>query len=371
MTENAAESETPVSPSTPALAVYTDSVMTLEDVGRRLKELQTFVKAQMVVDEDYGIIPGTKKPTLYKPGAEKLCDFYGLTQDFQFLEKEDDWDTGRFAYTMKCLLTSKRTGTLIAAGVGECNSWEARYRYRWVWPREAPGNTPPDAPKNKKGQIRILNEDPYSLRNTILKMAKKRAMVDAVLSATRSSGLFTQDVEDLAANGAIDVEYTVKEAPKERTAGKTTQTDTKPAEAKKRANAASEPDTARPTADKDEATKAFLKMWAEVQPMVNREMVQRSLEIITQGNKLETCEGITIHYAAQFLEALYRAKTMGWPDKDCEKTFHAAYPTSGDPPTWHDLERMIQGVSILGDTPFDKGMDPADALQLGTEALPF
>ena len=27
-------------------------------------------------------------------------------------------------------------------------------------------------------------------------MAKKRALIDAVLSATRSSGLFTQDIED-------------------------------------------------------------------------------------------------------------------------------------------------------------------------------
>ena len=28
-------------------------------------------------------------------------------------------------------------------------------------------------------------------------MAKKRALIDAVLSATRSSGIFTQDIEDL------------------------------------------------------------------------------------------------------------------------------------------------------------------------------
>jgi hypothetical protein len=30
-----------------------------------------FVKAQMVEDIDYGVIPGTKKPTLLKPGSEK------------------------------------------------------------------------------------------------------------------------------------------------------------------------------------------------------------------------------------------------------------------------------------------------------------
>ncbi len=39
--------------------------------------------------------------------------------------------------------------------------------------------------------------DSYSLINTLLKMAKKRALVDAVLSATRSSGLFTQDIEEM------------------------------------------------------------------------------------------------------------------------------------------------------------------------------
>jgi len=33
--------------------------------------------------------------------------------------------------------------------------------------------------------------------NTVLKIAKKRALVDATLSVTRSSGLFTQDVEDI------------------------------------------------------------------------------------------------------------------------------------------------------------------------------
>jgi len=37
-----------------------------------------------------------------------------------------------------------------------------------------------------------------TLKNTILKMAKKRAKVDATLAATRSSGIFTQDIEDMA-----------------------------------------------------------------------------------------------------------------------------------------------------------------------------
>src|SRR5690606_28333663 len=57
--------------------------------------------------------------------------------------------------------------------------------------------------------------EPWSLCNTVLKMAKKRALIDATLSATRSSGIFTQDVEDLrewAAQGEeIDAKYTVED----------------------------------------------------------------------------------------------------------------------------------------------------------------
>ena len=37
----------------------------------------------------------------------------------------------------------------------------------------------------------------YTLVNTILKMAKKRALVDATLSAGRLSNIFTQDIEDM------------------------------------------------------------------------------------------------------------------------------------------------------------------------------
>jgi len=43
---------------------------------------------------------------------------------------------------------------------------------------------------------RVPNDDIFSQVNTILKMSKKRAMVDAALSAGRLSDLFTQDMED-------------------------------------------------------------------------------------------------------------------------------------------------------------------------------
>ena len=46
-------------------------------------------------------------------------------------------------------------------------------------------------------KYRIDNDDPYTLANTVLKMAKKRAQIDAVLTVASLSEIFTQDMEDL------------------------------------------------------------------------------------------------------------------------------------------------------------------------------
>jgi len=43
-----------------------------------------------------------------------------------------------------------------------------------------------------------LKGDFFTAINTVLKMAKKRAYVDAILTATHASGIFTQDMEDIA-----------------------------------------------------------------------------------------------------------------------------------------------------------------------------
>lgn len=193
-------------------AAILSPVMSAEEFAERMREFQQFVKSQMVEGEDYGVIPGTKKPTLLKPGAEKLGELYGLAPHLEIVERVENWDKGFFHYEVRCDLVSKRTGTVVAQGVGSCNSMEARYRYRWVFEDDIPSGAdmsgvPSKRLKTKYGwktQYRLLNEDIYSQVNTILKMAKKRAHIDASLSATRSSGLFTQDLEDLRANGVID-----------------------------------------------------------------------------------------------------------------------------------------------------------------------
>ena len=96
---------------------------------------------------------------------------------------------------------------IIAQGVGLCSSKEDKYRYRWVNENRLSNNINKDSlpyrvKSGKYGeykQYRVENEDICSIANTILKMAKKRAEIDAALLVGSLSELFTQDVEDLPA----------------------------------------------------------------------------------------------------------------------------------------------------------------------------
>jgi len=167
----------------------------------KIRAFQALVRKQLVPDHDFGTIPGTPKPSLWKPGAEKLCKLLGLADSYTVVDKQEDWKEGFFYYRVTCELRSIRDRTLIAQGLGSCNSRESRYRYRWVFGSEVPEHIDKKSLatktiRTKKGQkavmYRIENEDPYSLPNTLLKMAKKRAMIDAVLSAGRLSDIFSQ-----------------------------------------------------------------------------------------------------------------------------------------------------------------------------------
>lgn len=168
---------------------------------KRVQELQAFVKEVMVPDVDFGTIPGTQKPTLYQQGAQKLSEVYGFSWRFEDLPGSiQDWTAPLFVFRKRCVLTLRRDGRYVGDGIGSCNSKEDRYAWRWVF--DIPAGIDKATLKTRKTRnggtmYRLPNEDIYSLVNTIEKMACKRAFVMAVLGATRSSGIFTQDVEDL------------------------------------------------------------------------------------------------------------------------------------------------------------------------------
>jgi hypothetical protein len=158
-----------------ALSIIDDvNLQQVSATMQKIGQFQAVVQQTLKQNHDFGIVPGTgSKPTLLKPGAEKILMLMGLSSEYEIVEKVQDYDKGFFAYTVRCLLT--KNGQVITQGLGHCNSREKKYTSE--------------------------KQDLYMLGNTCLKMAKKRAQVDATLTVAALSEIFTQDIEDMDIQG--------------------------------------------------------------------------------------------------------------------------------------------------------------------------
>lgn len=188
----------------PALSIIDQvDINGIQKTMQKITQLQAVVQATLKRDHDYGVIPGTAKPTLLKPGAEKILMMFGLTSEYEFLDRVEEYEKGFFAYTLKCVLS--KNGQKITEGVGQANTMEGRYRWRWVSEKKLPDGIVKetlvsrtiDGKYGPYTEYKVENDDPYTLANTVLKMAKKRAQVDAVLTVASLSEVFTQDIEDM------------------------------------------------------------------------------------------------------------------------------------------------------------------------------
>jgi len=199
-----------------------EPTLSIDGLIAHVRLVQEVHKAVMQEGEHYGKIPGTTKNTLFKSGAEKLSLTFKLSPSYEV--KRDDLEGGHREYEIICLLTHRPTGEFIASGVGLCSSMESKYRYRtaalacpscgqdtiikgkeeygggWLCFAKKGGcgakykDNDPVITEQPRGQVE--NEDIADIFNTILKMAKKRAHVDAILTATAASDIFTQDIGD-------------------------------------------------------------------------------------------------------------------------------------------------------------------------------
>jgi hypothetical protein len=187
--------------------------MTVDEAVQQLGQIREFRARVLQEGVDYGVIPGTgTKPTLLKPGAEKLAQLFGFSVEFERGVCVENWDQGFFSYAYWCVVRQRGTGAVIARSEGSCNSREDKYRYRvtpeWQLPDEIAereqviGGAVFSKVKNTRQGPRTFyyfeNTEPFSLVNTLQKMAQKRAMIGSMLIATRASEEFTQDVEDMA-----------------------------------------------------------------------------------------------------------------------------------------------------------------------------
>lgn len=163
------------------------------------RETSALIEKALKKDRDYGVIPGTgDKPTLLKPGAEKIVLSFGCRSEFvldhciedpdrrvQWRKRSKEWygpkggrrfkwkesegeSIGFYEYRYTCRIFSRETGELLGEAVGVCSTMESKYVDR---PRDS--------------------------QNTAAKMAQKRALVAAVLMTFGLSDQFTQDVEEM------------------------------------------------------------------------------------------------------------------------------------------------------------------------------
>src|SRR5215831_9593868 len=69
-------------------------VLDLQTALRRRNFIVEVTKNLMTEGVDFGTIPGGSKPTLLKPGAERLCTLFGLSPEVHELMVVEDW-TGK------------------------------------------------------------------------------------------------------------------------------------------------------------------------------------------------------------------------------------------------------------------------------------
>ena len=205
-------------------SIATVHELDVDDVIQQVQKIQRVMEAVMRSGEHYGVIPGTgTKPTLLKPGAEKLCLVFRLDPQYEVTETMPDG--AHLSVTSRCTLYHIPTSNRMGSGMGSCSTKEKKYAWReakrvcpacgkdaiirgkteygggWVCFKKKDGCGSKFSENDAliTGQLmgRVANPDLADQYNTILKMANKRALVAAVLNVTAASDIFTQDLEDV------------------------------------------------------------------------------------------------------------------------------------------------------------------------------
>lgn len=171
--------------------------LTAVAIRTQVNLVQQVMQAVMKEGTHYGTIPGTPKPSLWKPGAEVLAATFRIAVSY----KMEDLSTPDVArYRVTAIGTHQTSGIVMGEGMGECSSGEEKYKWRKAVNANEFAAVPEDRRRTKYGKSYDVNQvrtEPADLANTVLKMACKRAQVAMILNVTAASDCFTQDIEDL------------------------------------------------------------------------------------------------------------------------------------------------------------------------------
>ena len=206
------------------IIVHEDAPQTAIQIRQQVNLIQEVMASVMKPNVHYGIIPGCKKPSLWKPGAEKIMATFRISAH---PEVEDLSTPDEVRFRVRCEGKSP-SGRSLGFGIGECSDKDGKWRWRSPKPNEYE-NTPEDRRRIKYGndgeEKQVRADTPA---NTILKMAKKSAMIDMVLTVTGASDVFDQDIEDLNDVPGADA----SPPPLKRPAAKTVKAEPAPAQQK-------------------------------------------------------------------------------------------------------------------------------------------
>jgi hypothetical protein len=136
--------------------------VTPEQAKEAVDNIRAVIESVLQEGRDYMKIPGTKQPSLLKPGAEALQRFFGLGCEIQETEI-GTFEGGEFFARVRIAIKNREGMTL-----GESDGWADATESKW---KKAP-------------------------RNTIIAMAHKRGYVSAIRTATGTSDFFTDSIED-------------------------------------------------------------------------------------------------------------------------------------------------------------------------------
>lgn len=218
-------------------ATASDNELSIPQLVDKMEKVREAMKQAMKQDVDYGVIPGTKsKPTLLKPGAEKLCQMFRLSDEYD--EAIIDLPGGHREYRVKCRLTHFPSQTFVGEASATCSTMESKYRYRGgarkcpMCGKEAIKKSkfpPRDQPQKQPGyycfakiggcganfdaddkdivsqsEQKTENPDIADSYHNVQSIAYKRAYLAATRKATASSEMFTDSMEDAVVEGHQD-----------------------------------------------------------------------------------------------------------------------------------------------------------------------
>ena len=152
----------------------------IQIVKQNIALMERVVTEVLIEGIHYGTTRGISIPYLWDAGASIVRDIFNVYPEYKVISQQTDSE-GLMTIMLTSSLISRKTGKVIATGIGAATMLESKYKYRW---QEDPENWGYEKEGLKKKKVdgvwkyRILNPDVSELVNTITKMCAKRSEVD-------------------------------------------------------------------------------------------------------------------------------------------------------------------------------------------------